>query len=128
MITYEQVQASMMNPPTREIIEIYNELGKTILAHPLCIKEQNSFKEKFALGKFCICATSIQPDYIAFVLGKHIDYKFPENVIKAFFNIDNTFRVQFGKIKGKNVDGCICLIHQKQNNFDLHKVYEHIYS
>lgn len=128
MITYEQVESSMLNPPSRRIIDTYNELGQAILNHPLCIKEQNSYKEKFALGKFCICATSIQPDYIAFVLGKHIKSRFPDEIINLFFDVDNEYRVQFGKIKGKNVDGCICLIHQKLQNFDLEQVYEHIYA
>ncbi len=128
MITYEQVESSMLNPPPRRIIDIYNELGVAILNHPLCIKEQKSYREKFAMGKFCICATSIQPDYIAFILGKHINSKFPDEVINLFFNIDSAYRIQFGKITGKNVDGCICLIHQKNENFDLDKVYEFIYS
>ena len=128
MISYEQVQASMLNPPSKAIIDIYNDLGQRILNHPLCIKEQKAYKDKFALGKFCICATSIQPDYIAFVLGKHIQTGFPEDIIQLFFNIDNAFNVQFGNIKGKNVDGCICLIHQKDQNFDLQQVYNHIFS
>ena len=128
MITYEQVESSMINPPPRAIIDVYNELGQAILKHPLCIKEQCAYKEKFAMGKFCICATSIQPDYIAFVLGKHIDSKFPDDIISLFFNVDNEFRVQFGNIKGKNVDGCICLIHQMPKNFDLQLIYEHIYA
>ncbi|MFT5165563.1 MAG: hypothetical protein ACI8P3_000790 [Saprospiraceae bacterium] len=128
MITYEQVESSMLNPPPRAIIDTYIELGQAILNHPLCIKEQCSYKEKFELGNFCICATSIQPGYIAFILGKHITSKFPDEVINLFFNIDNEFRVQFGKINGRNVDGCICLIHQAEKNFDLQEVYEHIYS
>ncbi len=128
MITYEQVESSMMNPPSREIIDTYNELGQTILSHPLCIKEQNKYKEKFALGKFCICATSIQPDYIAFVLGKHINSKFPDEIINLFFDVDTNYRVQFGKITGKNVDGCICIIHKKVKNYDLQVIYEHIYA
>ncbi len=128
MITYEQVTSSMINPPPKAIIDTYNELGQIILAHPLCIKEQRSYREKFALGKFCICATSIQPDYIAFVLGKHIDSKFPDEIINLFFNVDSDFRVQFGKITGRNVDGCICLIHQKEQNFNLQEVYEYIYT
>jgi len=128
MITYEQVESSMLNPPSRAIIDTYNDIGVAILNHPLCIKEQRAYKEKFALGKFCICATSIQPDYIAFVLGKHINSSFPEEIIHLFFNVSNDYRVQFGNIKGKNVDGCICLIHQKVQNFDLDQVYEHIYA
>ncbi len=128
MISYKQVESSMINPPPREIIDIYNYLGELILDHPMCIKEQTSYKEKFALGKFCICATSIQPDYIAFVLGKHVDTIFPEEIISLFFNVDNAFSVQFENIEGKNVDGCICLIHACDHKFNLKAVYDNIFS
>ena len=128
MISYKQVESSMINPPPREIIDIYNYLGENILDHPLCIKEQTSYKEKFALGKFCICATSIQPKYIAFVLGKHVDTVFPPEIIQLFFDVDNKYTVQFECIAGKNVDGCICLIHSCHCKFNLKEVYDNIFS
>jgi predicted PolB exonuclease-like 3'-5' exonuclease len=128
MISYKQVESSMINPPSREIIDIYNYLGESILDHPQCIKEQCSYKEKFAKGKFCICATSIQPSYIAFILGKHIDTVFPEEVIQMFFNVDNHYTVQFESIEGKNVNGCICVIHSCEQKFNLKTVYDNIFS
>ncbi|MEM9824209.1 MAG: hypothetical protein AAF985_24200 [Bacteroidota bacterium] len=127
MITYEQVKKAMNNPPTEDMVHMYNDLGDYISEHPLCVNDDNPFSKLNPSGNFCISATSIQSKYIAFVLGKHMDSQFPEDVIHTFFNIDNCYKVQFGQIKGKEIDGCICLIHQERSNFDLQKVYDHIY-
>ena len=127
MITYEQVKKAMNNPPTEDMVHLYNDLGDYISEHPLCVNDDNPFSKLNTSGNFCISATSIQSKYIAFVLGKHMDSQFPEDVIRTFFNIDSVYKVQFGQIKGKEIDGCICLIHQEHSNFDLQKVYDHIY-
>ncbi len=127
MITYEQVKKAMNNPPSEHMVHLYNDLGDYINEHPLCVNDENPFNKLDPSGNFCISATSIQSKYIAFVLGKHMDSKFPEDVISTFFNIDNSYKVQFGQIKGKEIDGCICLIHQSSTSFNLQKVYDHIY-
>ena len=127
MITYEQVKKAMVNPPSEDLVHLYNDLGKEISHHPKCINEDNPFKKLSEGGSFCISATSIQSKYIAFVLGKHVQSEFPQEIIQLFFNVDNSYRVQFGQISGKNIDGCICLVHQEQKKYDLQKIYDHIY-
>ncbi len=127
MITYEQVKKAMTNPPTEDLVHMYNDLGDYISEHSLCVNDENPFSKLNDNGNFCISATSIQSKYIAFVLGKHMDSHFPEEIIQTFFNIESTYKVQFGQIKGKEIDGCICLVHQESVNFDLQKVYDHIY-
>mgnify|MGYP000014265855 CR=1 FL=1 len=128
MITYEMVKRAMVNPPTEELVDLYNELGDYIGEHPLCINDDNPFKKLGKVGSFCISATSIQSRYIAFVLGKHVKSIFPEEVISQFFNIENSYKVQFGHITGKQIDGCICLIHKENNNYDLQMIYDKIYA
>jgi len=127
MITYDQVKEAMINPPTEDLVYLYNDLGAYINDHPLCVLDDNPFELLNASGNFCVSATSIQSDYIAFVLGKHTDSDFPSEVIELFFNIDSDFNIQFGQIKGKRINGCICLVHQKDKEYDLQEVYENIY-
>ena len=128
MITYEQVKLAMTNPPTPDLIDLFNWLGTVLSDHPDCVNDENPFDKLYSLGKFCISATSIQPDYIAFVLGKHIRSVFPPEVIQQFFNIDPEYRLQYGNIKGKEIDGCICLIHKGHHNYNLKTAYEQIYT
>lgn len=127
MITYDQVKEAMINPPTEDLVYLYNELGAYINSHPLCVLDDNPFEILNESGNFCISATSIQSDYIAFVLGKHMNSSFPPEVISSFFNVDNDYNIQFGKIDGKRINGCICLIHQQNKKYDLQEVYENIY-
>jgi len=127
MISYDQVMKVMANPPTEALIEMYNSISEIITNHPDCINEKNPFRKLTRSGTFCISATSIQSDYIAFVLGKNVENEFPAEVLNHFFNIDNAFRVQYGKIHGNQIDGCICLIHQQSEEYDLQEVYNYIY-
>ena len=127
MISYDQVMQAMENPPAEALIEMYNAISETILNHPNCINDNNPFRRLSRPGTFCISATSIQSKYIAFVLGKNVANEFPPELINHFFNIDNAFRVQYGKIQGKQIDGCICLIHQEATEYDLQEVYNYIY-
>jgi len=72
-------------------------------------------------------ATSIQQEYIAFVLGKHVSNVFPAEIMEQFFNLDSEYRMQYEAIKGDDIDGCIFVIHQEDAEFDLKKIYEGIY-
>ncbi len=128
MITYEQVKKAMIHPPPELMIDLFNDIGKTVSNHPGCINESNPFNFLKESGKFCISATSIQSDYIAFVMGKHKDSEFPTDVMKMFFDLDNQFKVQFAKIQGKEIDGCIYLIHRTGRKYDLQNVYDNIYA
>jgi len=134
MISYKKVSRVLQNPPSENLVDLYNEIDLRITNHELCVNEDEPLKYLHeadiygkVLGKFCISATSIQSKYVAFVLGKHVDSTFPEDVIKMFFNVENDYKMQFGKIKGKKIDGCICLLHQEDNNFDLQRIYDSIY-
>lgn len=127
-ITYDQVQEAMINPPSRQLVELFNELGETIIDHCNYIHDDEPFRKLFDKDKFCISATSIQSEYIAFVLGKHISSQFPTEIIQLFFDINNDFKLQFANIPGNEIDGCICLVHQRSKAFDLQRVYEHIYA
>lgn len=128
MITYEQVKKAMIHPPPELMIDLFNDLGKLISTHPDCVNESNPFSYLKAAGKFCISATSIQSDYIAFVMGKHKESNFPTEVMQMFFDLDTDFKVQFAKIQGKEIDGCIYLIHRSGKKYDLQKVYDNIYA
>ncbi len=128
IITYEQVKNAMTNPPPRELVDLFNDLSISINQHPLCISEKKPFNKLCKPGSFCVSATSIQSGYIAFVLGKHVQSKFPEEIISQFFNLDFQFKLQFGIIKGEQIDGCICLVHICKEHFNLNEVYNHIYS
>ena len=128
MITYAQVKKVMFNPPPEPFVIIFNDLGLSISEHPGCINDKNPFEKLVKKGSFCISATSIQSNYIAFVLGKHSKSAFPPEVMELFFNIDPEFQVQYGKIRGKGINGCIYVIHKQDRNFDLQTVYQNIYS
>lgn len=125
MITYEQVQLSMPHPPPKELVNLYNELGDKLIDHPSFVRSRH---ELYIKDSFCICATSIQSKYVAFVLGKYAYSDFPEEIVQLFFNIHSQYRVQFGNIDGSRVDGCICVIHSEGKTYNLQQVYEHIYS
>ncbi len=127
MISYEQLQTLLPEPPSRDLVSIYNDIDSSLSRHPKYVCDENPFSKLNKFGNFCVSATSIQTKYIAFVLGKHVSAIFPEEIIKMFFNIDNDYRMQFGEIGGKDIDGCICVIHQENGNYDLQKVYDHIY-
>jgi len=134
MISYKKVTRVLQNPPPEDLVDLYNEIDYKISNHELCVNEDEPLKYLYEKnskgdlkGKFCVSATSIQSKYVAFVLGKHIDAIFPSDIIEKFFNVENCYKMQFGKIKGKKIDGCIALIHQEDKNFDLQKVYDSIY-
>ncbi len=127
MISYDQVMKVMDNPPTEALIEMYNTISEAIMNHPDCVNDKNPFRKLSRPGTFCISATSIQSKYIAFVLGKNVKNEIPPEVITHFFNIDSSFRVQYGKIQGSQVDGCICLVHQENEEYILQDVYNFIY-
>ena len=128
MIPYAQVQEAMFNPPPKPFVDIFNELGSIISRHPECINDKNPFEKLHRPGSFCISATSIQTQYIAFVLGKHRDSHFPQDIMHLFFDIDPEFQMQYAKIRGQDIDGCIYLIHQEAEGFDLEEVYTSIYA
>jgi len=128
MITYAQVKKAMINPPPEPLVSIFNDLGVWISQHPYCINDKNPFEKLAQKGSFCISATSIQSNYIAFVLGKHNVSEFPVEVMNLFYDIDPKFAMQYGKIKGKEIDGCIYLIHQGDTKYDLQEVYQKIYA
>ncbi len=128
MITYEMVKRAMVNPPQEDLVDLYNELGAYVTDHKDCINDENPFQKLEKKGSFCISATSIQSSYIAFVLGKHSDSIFPEDVISKFFNIPSEYNVQFGNITGKQINGCICLIHLEDKPYDLQIIYDKIYN
>lgn len=128
MITYEMVKRAMVNPPQEALVDLYNDLGAYITNHQDCINDENPFRKLGKIGSFCISATSIQTSYIAFVLGKHTKTVFPEDVISQFFNIPSDYKVQFGNITGKQINGCICLIHLEEAPYDLQAIYDKIYA
>ncbi len=128
MITYEMVKRAMVNPPVESLVDLYNDLGAHITNHENCINDENPFRKLGKKNSFCISATSIQTNYIAFVLGKHVKSIFPEDVISKFFNIPSEYKVQFGNITGKQIDGCICLIHLENQSYDLQVIYDKIYA
>ena len=127
MISYDQVIKVMDNPPTEALIEMYNSISDSIMNHPDCVNDKNPFRKLSRPGTFCISATSIQSKYIAFVLGKNVNNEIPPEINNHFFTIDNNFRVQYGKIQGSRVDGCICLVHQEVIEYNLEEVYNYIY-
>lgn len=128
MITYEMVKKAMVNPPAEELVDLYNDLGNCITENTNCINDENPFRKLGKKDSFCISATSIQTKYIAFVLGKHVESIFPSEVISRFFNVDTEYKVQYGHITGKQIDGCICLIHREKVPYDLQTIYDKIYA
>ena len=127
MITYDHVKNVMSSPPAKDLIDLYNLINKVISAHPDCVQEDDPSHLLNTNNSFCVSATSIQSNYVAFVLGKNKKANFPTEVMQSFYNIDNKYKLQFGKIGGKQIDGCICLIHKEARNFDLQKAYDYIY-
>ncbi|MFK8103936.1 MAG: hypothetical protein AB8G15_15490 [Saprospiraceae bacterium] len=127
MITYDHVKTVMSSPPTKDLIDLYNKINKVISEHPDCVTDDNPTELLQQQASFCISATSIQSQYVAFVLGKNKKAKFPTAVMHVLYNIDTDFKLQFGKISGKQIDGCICLIHKENRDFDLQKAYDYIY-
>ncbi|HFC00309.1 MAG TPA: hypothetical protein ENJ53_05845 [Phaeodactylibacter sp.] len=134
MISYKKVSRVLQNPPPKDLVDLYNEIDARISNHTYCVTEDEPLKyldevnvKGELVGKFCVSATSIQSKYVAFVLGKNAKTTFPNDIIQMFFNIENCYKMQFGRIKGKKIDGCICLIHQEDENFDLQRVYDSIY-
>ncbi|HHH50704.1 MAG TPA: hypothetical protein ENK52_06975 [Saprospiraceae bacterium] len=127
MISYSQVKCAITPPPPKHLVDLFNELNESITAHPKCVNDKNPFEQLIENKRFCISATSIQSNYIAFVLGKHCSSEFPAEIIKMFFDIDSKYKLQFGEIPGDQIDGCICLIHQQEEDYDLQKTYFDIY-
>ena len=129
MIDYEQVKQVMINPPSEGLVELYNDIEYTIKQHPMCVKGKKPFGKLGKSGSFCISATSIQTDYIAFVLGKAKHNEFPKEIMDLFFGVDYNFKLQYGNINGEDIDGCMYLIHeQSDTKYDLQSVYDCIYS
>ena len=128
MVTYNQVKCAINPPPPEKMVDLFNDLNEYITTHPECINDDNPFERLIEQKHFCISATSIQSQYIAFVLGKHCRADFPEDIIHFFFDISSDFKLQFGSIPGNQIDGCICLIHQEDYDFDLQQVYYDIYN
>jgi len=128
MITYSQVKCAISPPPPEEMIDLFNDINEFVINHPNCVNDDNPFERLIENKQFCVSATSIQSQYIAFVLGKHCEADFPEEIIKAFFDISSRYKLQYGNIPGNQIDGCICLIHQEDFDFDLQQVYYDIYN
>ncbi|MEL6924712.1 MAG: hypothetical protein AAFO94_11760 [Bacteroidota bacterium] len=128
MIKYSQVKCAINPPPSEALIDLFNDINSYITGHPDCVNDDNPFERLIENKHFCISATSIQSQYIAFVLGKHCQADFPEEVIRTFFDIGSEYKLQFGNIPGNQIDGCICLIHQEDGDFNLKEVYYDIYN
>ena len=128
MITYTQVKKAMLNPPTEDLVHLFNILDHDISHHSLCINDDNPYDRLIEKNSFCISATSIQSKYIAFVLSKQVGSEFPPEVMKDLFDTDPAYTLQYSTIKGNKIDGCICLIHKEDKNFDIREVYQNIYS
>lgn len=127
MVSYERIQEAVYPTPPKHLIQLFNDLESKISAHPLCVNDMDPFSKLSKKGSFCLSATSIQSDYIAFVLGKYHKSHFPEDILQMIFNIPTTYQLQFQEISGKRINGCICVIHQRSNDMDLQKVYDYIY-
>jgi len=135
MISYEKVKKVLKNPPSKDLIDLYNEIEKKISEHLLCVNEELPLKQLYNRNiygdlykQFCISATSIHSN---FVIGKHVEVTFPDEVIETLMSvqIDTAFNVQYGKVKGEKIDGEIWIIHEQHEKeyFDIHKVYDNIY-
>jgi hypothetical protein len=126
MITYEMVKRAMVYPPTEDLVDLYNELGAYITSHKSCVQDEKPF-EKLNENNFCISATSIQSKYITFILGKKAQINLPEEIVATFFNISSEYKLQFGQITGKDINGCMFLIHQEEKDFNIQLIYNKIY-
>lgn len=127
MISYDKVAEAMPNPPTIEMVDLYNDISYHIQQHTGFVDDKNPYNRLQNTGTFCLNATSIQANYIAFVLGKHVQHAFPSEILSLFFNLDSQYKMQYCKIDGNTIDGCICVVHQEENNLDLQEIYDHIY-
>lgn len=128
IISYQRVKNAMLVPPPEDLVDLFNYMGEKLSNHDHCIQDSNPFDKLFPSGGFCISATSIQKDYIAFVLGKHAQANFPTEIMSEFFDLGLEYTVQFGLVQGEDINGCIFLIHYDDEEFDLKDVYAHIYS
>lgn len=128
MISYERVQEAIHPAPPKHLVQLFNELEEKISAHPKCINDIDPFTKLVDRDTFCLSATSIQSNYVAFVLGKYHVSSFPEEVIQLLFNIPTEYSLQFKEITGKRINGCICVIHMMNEKLNLTEVYDHIYS
>lgn len=126
-LTYNQIKATISPPPSKNLVDIFNDLELFIENHNNCVKEEFPFAHLKQPGNFCITASSIQSKYVAIVLGKHVDTQFPADIIQQFFNVDTHIKLQFAKIKGIQYDGCIACLHEEKGFFDLQKIYDLIY-
>ena len=127
MISYDKVKSSVRPAPRQELVELYNELDRHLSNHPNCINEVNPFSRLYKENHFCISATSIQSNYIAFVLGKHHNSIFPTDIMIQLFNVESNYTMQFAEIPGKHIDGAIFVYHRENEELDLQKIYDHIY-
>ncbi len=128
MISYDRVKRAVNPAPPLDLIQLFNELEEKVCAHPNCINDLDPFAKLKDDGSFCLSATSIQSNYVAFVLGKYHNSSFPEEVIQLLFNIPTDYSLQFKEIEGRRINGCIVVIHLMEEKLDLQKIYDHIYS
>ncbi|HKK89362.1 MAG TPA: hypothetical protein VJ917_10965 [Saprospiraceae bacterium] len=128
MITYDQVKEAVHPTPPLDLIQLFNELEDKICGHPDCLNDLDPFAKLKDDGSFCLSATSIQSNYVAFVLGKYHKTSFPEEIIQMLFNVPTDYSLQFKEIDGRRINGCICVIHLLDEKLDLHRIYDHIYS
>lgn len=127
MISYDQVKSVVSPAPNEELVGLYNEIDAMMTAHSNCINEINPFSKLYQKDHFCVSATSIQTNYIAFVLGKHHDSLFPGTLMTNLFNVESKFLMQYGEIPGRQINGCIVVFHKEPKKLDLQKIYDHIY-
>ena len=48
--------------------------------------------------------------------------------MKLFFELDQSYSVQYKKIKGEDIDGCIFVLHYEDEDFDADDIYRNIYA
>ena len=128
IISYQRVKDAMLIPPPEDLVDLFNELVEKIQNHPDCVQDSNPFGMLFPEKGFCLCATSIQKEYVAIVLGKHGEGQFPAEVMNLFFELDQSYSVQYKKIQGEDIDGCIFILHYEDEDFDAEEIYRNIYS
>lgn len=127
IISYQRVKDAMLIPPPEDLVDLFNDLIERVQIHPDCIQDSNPFDKLLPKAGFCLCATSIQKEYVALVFGKHEDAVFPEEIMRVFFELDSSYSVQYEKIKGEDIDGCIFVIHYEDEDFDANDIYREIY-
>ena len=127
IISYQRVKDAMIIPPPEDLVDLFNDLVEQIQIHAECIQDSNPFDKLLPDCGFCLCATSIQKEYVALVLGKHQEGQFPVEIMGMFFELDSEYTVQYEKIKGEDIDGCIFVIHYEDEGFDASDIYREIY-